>query len=229
MIIYLVLRISKPYLRFYIAFMFNEKTDWNKNIEKPRLLFYQFGSFMILISFYKFSENLGLDSIEDVINNLASWLLFITGSVICYSTWTKWFKKTFIPRAKAKLKQANNFNLSISEQQLKSLFNNLIKYDFIDEEKNSFASFRNVFKEDWNNHDDSIYFKFKGPEVKEFYDLLDQNFPSNSLKLINFIEKSKVIRKSNGELYKYNTITKARNRGLESKYSKELKAVFSQL
>jgi len=161
--------------------MFNEKTGWDKNIEKPRILFYQFGGFLIIVSFYRFSNYLDFETTLDILNIIASWLLFIFGSIICHSTWTKWFKKIFIPKTKAKLAPKNSFNLSISENHLKLLFDRLIKFNFIEEKRTSFMSFKKVLLENRNNKD-IIYFNLDAGGAREFYQLLSEKYPKNSLK-----------------------------------------------
>ena len=68
-----------------------------------------------------------------------------------------------------------------------------------------------------------------GPSCREFFEQLVQTFPNNSLTLIDFFDRSKLIVRPDGKRYKYNTIKNAPTRSSQSKKHFELKQIFSKI
>lgn len=223
---YVYLRSLIPYVGFFARYMFNEPTNWNKYIEKPRLVFYGIGLLLMHSSYSTIMEYASDPSSFFYISN---WVVFFGGIVLSQITWTEKFKNVFIPKIKAQLKKQHNFNVSATKDQLKELYNGLVNYDMIIAERTKKEDFLNVFTKDWNSHDSRICFKLDAPSCREFYELFKVAFPKNSLTLIDFFKRSDTIRREDGKPYKYSTVKDAKSRTPISKRSNELKAIFSNL
>ncbi len=223
---YVYVRLLIPYVGFFARYMFNEPTNWNKYIEKPRLVFYGIGLLLMHSSYSTIMEYASDPSSFFYISN---WVIFLGGIVLSQITWTEKFKNVFIPKIKEKLKKQHNFNISTTNDQLKELYNSLINYDMIIAERTDRDDFIKVFIEDWNTHDSKVYFKLDAPSCREFYELFKVTFPKNSLTLIDFFKRSDTIRREDGKPYKYSTVKDSKSRTPISKKSNELKAIFSNL
>ncbi|WP_136465416.1 hypothetical protein [Flagellimonas onchidii] len=204
--------------------MFNEPFKWDKYVEKPRLVFYGIGLLLMHTGYYE---------VLDYSNNfvgfffLTGCFLFLSGIFMTQLTWTKRFKRVFIPKIKERLKSSKNFNISISESQLAKLYDNMIRYDMVIIDKTSKDDFVRCFLEDWKSHDSKIHLKLKNPACKEFYELFKTNFPKNNLQLVDFIKNSDVLRREDGQPYKYDTVRNALTRNGVSKRSDELESIFA--
>ena len=223
---YVYLRLLIPYVGFFARYMFNEPTNWNKYIEKPRLVFYGIGLLLMHSSYSTIMEYASEPSSFFYISN---WVIFLGGVVLSQITWSKKFKNVFIPKIKAQLKKQHNFNVSATNDQLKELYNGLVNYDMIIEDRTKKEDFTNVFTKDWNSHDSKVYFKIDAPSCREFYELFKVAFPKNSMSIIDFFKRSDTIRREDGMPYKYSTVKDAKSRTPISKKSNELKAIFSNL
>ncbi|NJY64157.1 hypothetical protein HC174_15550 [Salinimicrobium sp. CDJ15-81-2] len=104
-----------------------------------------------------------------------------------------------------------------------------MRYDLVQQDKTSFLDFKNVFTQDWNSHRSKIYLKMDGPSCREFFEQLAQTFPSNSLTLIDFFDRSQLIVRPDGKSYKYNTIKNAPTRTPVSKHHEKLINIFNKL
>jgi hypothetical protein len=206
--------------------MFNEPTQWDKYIEKPRLVFQGVGLILMHTSY---------SGILEYSNNSLSFyfigncLIFIGGIAMSEITWSKRFKTVFIPKIKEKLKRKNNFNVSTTNDQLKDLYNGLVRYDMIIIDRTDREDFVSVFTKDWHTHESKIHFKLNAPSCREFYELFKVTFPKNSLSMINFFKRSNTIRRNDGKPYKYATVKDAKSRSPISKRSDDLKDIFANL
>ncbi|MFS4469255.1 hypothetical protein [Maribacter sp. 2210JD10-5] len=223
---YVYVRLLIPYIGFFTRFMFNERVGWDKYIEKPRLVFYGLGLALMHGSYSTFFER--IEILPQLFYTL-NWFVFICGIALTLLTWTKKFKNVFIPKIKEKLKSRRNFNISITEDQLKNIYNSLVRYDMIICERTEIDDFMKVFKEDWNAHDSKIYFKLDAPSCREFFELFKVNFPKNSLTVIDFFKRSDTIRREDGNPYTYSTVKDAKSRTPISKKSNELQSIFYNL
>lgn len=226
---YSFIRFAYRYFPQVNRFMFIMPSGWDKHIDRPRMYINIIGFFFMLFSYKNLISKEPNEHIPEIYFNILFLLLFILGALICHFTWTKKFKNAFIPKVQEKLKTKFNFDIKISEQQLATLFNQLVLYGILDEKQTTLEVFKIVLMNDWNSHNNSIYFNLDGPGINEFYNLLKDKFPNNSLTIKNFISTSEVIKNSKKNSYLYNTITKARNRTNESKYSKKLQIIFSKI
>jgi len=223
---YVYVRLLIPYIGFFARFMFNERVGWDKYIQKPRLVFYGLGLALMHGSYSTFFERI---EISPQLFYALNWFVFICGIALTQLTWTKRFKNVFIPKIQEKLKRKKNFNVSISDEQLKILYNGLASYDMIIGERTKRNDFVKVFTSDWGTHDFKIYFKLDAPSCREFYELFKVTFPNNSLTLIDFFERSDSIRREDGNPYTYSTVKDAKSRTPISKRSDDLKEIFSDL
>ncbi len=223
---YVYVRLLIPYVGFFARYMFNESTQWDKYIEKPRLVFYGIG---LLLMHSSYSALLEYASDPSSIFYISNWVIFFGGIVLSQITWTDKFKNVFIPKIKEKLKKQHNFNISTTIDQLKDLYNSLVTYDMIIAERTDKDDFVKVFIEDWNTHDSKVYFKLDAPSCREFYELFKVTFPKNTMSVIDFFKRSDTIRREDGKPYKYATVKDAKSRTPISKRSKELKTIFSRL
>lgn len=178
--------------------MFNERVGWDKYIEKPRLVFYGTG---LMLMHSSYSSILEYVHTPTNIYFIANCFIFFGGIIMSQLTWSEKFKRVFIPTIKNKLKSKKNFNVAATEDQLKSIYNGLVRYDMIIAERTPIDGFVKVFTEDWNSHTSKIYFKLDAPSCREFYELFKVNFPSNTLSVIDFFKRSSTIRREDGNPY----------------------------
>jgi len=223
---YVYVRLLIPYSGFFARFMFNERVGWDKYIEKPRLVFYGTGLILMHTSYSGIFEFFHRPSSFYFIANC---FIFFGGIVMSQLTWSKKFKRVFIPKIKERLENQKNFNVSATEDQLKKLYHGLVRYDMIITERTEMDDFIKVFKDDWNIHDSKVYFKLDSPSCREFYELFKVHFPINSLTLIDFFKRSDTVRREDGNRYTYNTVKDAKSRTPISKRSDDLKNIFSGL
>lgn len=220
------IRLLIPYIVFFARYMFNEPVGWDKYIERPRLVFYGIGLLLMhgsYTSLLKYSDN------PKSFFFLANVFIFFGGILLSQITWSERFKNVFIPKIKEKLKKQDNFNISITKNQLQKLYNGFVQYDMIHSEQTNLDDFIDVFLKDWHTHNSKIFFKLDAPSCREFYELFKLNFPTNSLSLIDFFKRSDTIRRKDGKPYKYSTIKDAKSRTPVSNRSEELKTIFENL
>jgi hypothetical protein len=208
------------------CYFLNEPIDWQKQLEKPRIFLHLIGlGFMHLIVYSNSSlENTGL------LIRLISWLTFILGFLTCQFTWTKKFEDTFAPQlTRSTAKASENFNLSISDLQLRQLYNELVRFDLLNHDLTSLEDFRNVLLKDWNEHDSRLHLKMDGPSCREFYDYLTRTYPKNNMTLKNLFITSRLVLRLDGKTYNYNTLKNAPTRTAVSKHNKTLVKIFEKL
>ena len=222
---YVYVRLLIPYVGFFARYMFNESTQWDKYIEKPRLVFYGIG---LLLMHSSYSAILEYSEPLRGFFFYANCLMFTGGIAMSQITWSKRFKIVFIPKIQEKLKKRNNFGLSATNDQLKELYRGLVNYDMILPERTDKDDFITVFKEDWYTHKSKIHFKLDAPSCREFYELFKVTFPKNTMSVIDFFKRSDTIRREDGKPYKYSTVKDAKSRTPISKKSDELKTIFSR-
>ena len=220
------LRLLIPYVGFFARYMFNEPTNWNKYIEKPRLVFYGIG---LLLMHSSYSSILEYQSQPIGFFFISNGFIFLGGIMLSQITWFKKFKTIFIPSIQKKLRSRMNFDISISERQLQKLYDELVRFDMIEIERTRNEDFENVFLLNWDAHSSKIYFNLDAPSCREFYELFKNTFPNNALSLIDFFDRSNTIRRTDSSAYAYDTIRNAKSRTPISKRSDDLKAIFSKL
>lgn len=206
--------------------MLNQKFIWKAKLEKPRILFLLVGlGFMHLM----IHANQTVAS-QDYFTLSITIIVFSLAFFLSHLSWTKRFENFFAKKMDLPTQQASkNFELRISELQMNQLYNELVRYDLVKQDKTSFLDFKNVLTKDWESHSSKIYFKMDGPSCREFFFHLVQTFPNNSLSLRDFFDRSKLIVRPDGKPYKYNTIKNAPTRTPVSKHHETLSSIFKKL
>ncbi|NDV96894.1 hypothetical protein D0T84_18565 [Dysgonomonas sp. 521] len=98
LLLYPVGRLFFKYLKIFIWYMFNTPiTWWNKEVEKPRLLFFIFGIFAVIISWKLFLEA------NSIFLMILSLLINLIGILTLFFVWTSKFELRFIQEIKEKL------------------------------------------------------------------------------------------------------------------------------
>lgn len=120
-------------LPFFISYMLNVQVqNFDKKIEKPRLLFYiLFGlsAVISLVTFY-YLEN---DNIFDQLASVAQILMFTISAYLLYFSWNNKFIVDLIPQMQKKFfTESKYFQIGWSEDQLKDIFNRLNENNFIE-------------------------------------------------------------------------------------------------
>lgn len=209
-----------------INFMLNQKFIWKAKLEKPRILFLLVGLVFMHLMIH---VNQTVSS-QDYFTLSITILVFSLAFFLSHLPWTKRFESFFTKKMDLLTQQASkNFEIRISELQMNQLYNELVRYDLVQQDKTSFLDFTNVFTQDWNSHSSRIYLKMDGPSCREFFEQLVQTFPSNSLTLIDFFERSKLVVRPDGKAYKYSTIKNAPTRTPVSKHHEILINIFDKL
>lgn len=208
-----------------LYYFLNSSTNFNAQLDKPRMLFHLVGlSFMHLM--FSFSESLIDKSIS---LRTAILIVFCLGVLFCHLAWTTKFTSSFLPRLKKTTTTSlENFNISISNAQLTQLYNELVRFDLINQDRTSFEDFKNVLLKDWKNHNSKLYLKMDAPTCREFYSFLNETFPKNSMSLTNFIS-SKLFVRPDGKFFKYNTLKNAPTKTPYSKNYKNLQHIFDRI
>jgi hypothetical protein len=207
------------------CYFFNEPIAWQQQVEKPRIFLHLIGlGFMHLMAYANsFLENTGL------LIQLILWLTFILGFHACQFTWTKNFEVTFAQQLKGSTaKSSENFNLSISDLQLIQLYNELVRFDLLNQDLTTVEDFKNVMRKDWKEHNSKLHLKMDGPSCREFYEYLVKTFPSNTLTLKGFFNSSQLVLRPDGNTYKYNTVKNAPTRSNYSKRHADLNKIFQK-
>jgi len=224
--IYVYSRLAIHYLPVIFSHFLNENSSLVNSIEKPRLLFHFTGlSFMhLMFNFYQSHQ----------ISNLTVQLIIVSvnlvGLYFCLTSWGENFKTTFLKKPTSHSnKPPDNFHLSISDTHLNQLYNEMVRFDLIDQEATSYVDFTNVLLKDWDSHTSKLYLNLDGPSCREFYDNLIKAFPNNSITLKNLFISSDLIRRPDGKPYKYNTLKNAPTRTPNSKHHETLLKIFSKL
>ncbi|MFD2832571.1 hypothetical protein [Gramella sp. AN32] len=164
---------------------------------------------------------------SDIPIQLLVLLVFSLGVFFCLISWGEKFKSSFSNKIRIKAaKPTANFNLSISDFQINRLYNELVRFDLIDQEETSMEDFKNVLLKDWNSHSSKIHLKMDGPTCREFFDALIKTFPNNSMTLKNLFITSGLILRPDGKKYNYNTLKNAPTRSPISKQHDALKVIF---
>ena len=224
--IYVYSRLAIHYLPVIYSQFLNENLSLANSIEKPRLLFHITGlSFMhLMFNFHQSNQTSNL-AVQLIIV-----LVYLLGLYFCHTSWRENFKSSFSEKLRIKTaKPSFNFNLSISDIQINRLYNEMIRYNLIDQEETSIADFKNVLLKDWNRHSSKIHLKMDGPSCREFYEFLIKTFPNNSITLKNLFNTSGLILRPDGKKFNYNTLKNAPTRTPISKQNEVLNSIFQSL
>jgi len=166
----------------------------------------------------------------DISLHLLALIVFTLGVFFCLISWGEKFKSSFSEKAKIKAdKGIYNFNLSIPDFQINQLYNEMVRFELIDQEKTLITDFKNVLLQDWNSHSSKIHLKMDGPTCREFFDHLVKTFPNNLMTIKNVFITSGLILRPDGKTYNYNTLKNAPTRSPTSKMHITLTSIFKKL
>ncbi|SDS74346.1 hypothetical protein SAMN04487764_2946 [Gillisia sp. Hel1_33_143] len=167
---------------------------------------------------------------SDISLHLLALLVFSLGVFFCLISWGEKFKSAFSEKVKIKSDNGiNNFNLSIPDFQISQLYNEMVRFDLIDQEKTSITDFKNALLQEWNSHNSKIHLNMDGPTCREFFDHLVKTFPNNSMTLKNLFITSGLVLRPDGKKYNYNTLKNAPTRSPISKMHETLTSIFKKL
>lgn len=116
----LIFRLLIVYIEVFIIFMLNQKnSQYDKQVERPRLLFHIIAFIVIGLSFIPIHNLTGCIEFnwEATLLLSISTILFISGGIIVVFSWSKMFKNKYIPLlesriiAKYQLKLKSNINI----------------------------------------------------------------------------------------------------------------------
>ena len=224
--IFIYSRLAIHYAPAIFFYFINSNSSTTRYLEKPRILFHLIGlSFMhLMYSFHQTYRG------SDISLQLLALLIFSLGLYFCVISWGEKFKSSFSEKLKIKAaRPINNFNLSISDFQINRLYNDLVRFDLIDQDETSFEDFTNVFLKNWNSHSSRIHLKMDGPTCREFFDGLVRTFPNNSMTLKNLFINSGLVLRPDAKKYNYNTLKNAPTRTPLSKQHQILKMIFRNI
>lgn len=218
-------RLIFHYILFLIRYLLDEGKFWNPKIEKPRLLFHLIGlAFMCLI--YHSHLNFSSDRLPLQIFNF---LVFGLGFFFCYLSWLKRFEVSFIPSPDNRSNHlVENFGLKISENEMTQLYNEMLRFDLLNQDLTSLMDFKSVLTKNWKEHNSKIHLKMDGPSAREFLDIFMKTFPGNNLTIKNFFQTSNTVTRTDGNPYNYHTVKNAPTRSTYSKKHEELKKIFQK-
>lgn len=144
----IIFKILAVYWKCFIYYMLNDTyRGYNKNIEKPRLLFHLIFfpiSIFFLLLIKNFTDSNGnlkgstnIFNIIDFPNIMIITILlfgFIFSVLVMFTTWTKKFENSLIPSIKSHLKKNNpqDFENNYTNTQLEKIFEKLVEHDFIE-------------------------------------------------------------------------------------------------
>lgn len=221
--LYIYGRLAIHYIPAVYSYFLNINSGIIISLERPRLLFHVIGLFFmhLMFAFYQ-SSNTSAFLIQ-----LLVFLIFLLGLYFCLISWGEHFKSSFLRKPICDSnKPSNNFYLSISELHITQLYNEMVRFDLIDQEATSLIDFKNVLLKDWDSHSSKIHLKMDGPSCREFYDYFKKIFPNNSMTLKNLFITSGLILRQDGRNYNYNTLKNAPTRSPISKQHEALKFIF---
>ncbi|MDT0648450.1 hypothetical protein RM545_17315, partial [Zunongwangia sp. F260] len=195
-------RLANHFAPKVFGYFLNETIAWQQHLEKPRIFLHSIGlGFMNLMVY----SNSSLEKTGLLIQFIV-WLTFILGFLACQFTWTKKFEDTFAPQLKKPTaKSSENFNLSISDLQLIQLYNELVRFDLLNQDLTTVEDFKYVLLKDWKEHHSKLHLKMDGPSCREFYDYLIRTYPNNTLTMKSLFITSKLVLRPDGKSYNYNT------------------------
>ena len=121
-----------------INYMLNQNYIWKTKLEKPRILFLLVGLVFMHLMIHVKQTVANQDYFSLSISTIVFSLAFFFSQLV----WTSRFENFFTKKMDSHTPQASrNFNLKISELQTKQLYNELVRYDLVQQNKTSFFRF----------------------------------------------------------------------------------------
>lgn len=118
---------------YFVSYMLNTKSEnFDKRVEKPRLLFYLIFGSLSLISFLLFYFT-DVFSKSAIINSVIFFLLFAFSCWMLYYTWTPGFSEYLIPKVQKNfVKKDKDFEIGLSKNHLANIFDGLYEHNLIE-------------------------------------------------------------------------------------------------
>lgn len=211
--------ILKKYVTWFVMFMFNVKlNDYNKYIEKPRLLIYLiFLPLLFLIT----SQLKNINASDSFLTQLIQFLIYNSSIFICCLflgfTWTEKFIFKFIPDVEETLQKVSEHK-SLTEENKQTIFEKFRQFEIIDDdiELDNFCSkFLNLPLKVNLNYSQLYYFHY-----------LYKTRIDAKMDLRKFIE---YFLQKNAKPFDYNTIKKEGSRQKSPKNQEFLDELFNEI
>ncbi|OPC53538.1 hypothetical protein BAY07_15935 [Elizabethkingia bruuniana] len=211
--------IMKKYITWFVMFMFNVKlNDYNKYIEKPRLLIYLI--FLPLL-FLIISQLKTINASDSFLTQLIQFLIYNSSIFICCLflgfTWTEKFISKFIPDVEESLQKVSEHK-SLAEENKHKIFEKFRQFEIIDDdiERDNFCStFLSLPLKVNLNYSQLYYFHY-----------LYKTRIDAKMDLRKFIE---YFLQKNAKPFDYNTIKKEGSRQKNPKNQEFLDELFNEI
>lgn len=232
---FLLLKEFKVTINYFVAYMFNLRTDFfNKKIERPRLFVYLiFGTLSVLfiVLYYNLNKTFLLN--RYFISTLFL-VIFIGCNFYLFFTWHPDFEKSFITKVQKNILAKNNrlYELKWHKKELKFIYQNLVDHNLIElinEEINEidYKHFANIIYTGKVPDEPSFNLKMNQVDTKYFKDVLasgDRNFTFDIFLKI-FKNKNRTPNpRSLSSAYK-----RAENEGIKPPHKNEIDSAFNKL
>lgn len=140
---YFVIRLLWRYGKMYVFFMLNEPTEWDEQIDKPRLLFHSIGLILLATPFYSDGIQQLVQS-DGILIQLGQWVPFLAGALIIQLSWTSKFKKVY-GGIKKKISPFRNLQTAFtSEKEATKIYERFSHEGYIKTDIASFLAFVNL-------------------------------------------------------------------------------------
>jgi hypothetical protein len=123
--------------------------------------------------------------------------------------------------------RSQNYLIVTDDEIIKKLYQELNKFDFIDENKTSMKQFIEVLKSDWKAHNSVIYLKMDNIQFKFFIDCINQ-FLRTKIPL-SFIQAAKNIENNNGKINSKSVRSSVSKSKMLCKDYEVIKVIFEKL
>lgn len=238
----MITKIILHYILFYFEFMFNKKSTWNGEIEKPRLAIL---TILIpsLLALYTFMANTNKDSVLALCYQTVTALIILITFYFIYFKLMNHKKITKISKnigdeiekiQKGRTKsQFTGISIKEDLSKIDIIYDHLIDNDLINFEKTEKEDFRNVMTR--TTSDSIIYLTMDNPTARDFFIFLKEVFIElrDDTQTSFFENYKKVFRfKSTEEDPKpYNSkqMSNSKQRTQESKYYHLFKVILKEL
>ncbi|MCR9225897.1 MAG: hypothetical protein NXH90_00550 [Flavobacteriaceae bacterium] len=140
---YFAIRLFLRYGVMFILFMLNEPTKWDKQIDKPRLLFHIIGLILLASPFYSNGIQQLVHS-EGLLVQLSYWMPFLAGAFIIQLSWTSKFKNVY-GGIKKKISPFRNLETTFSsEAEATKIYERFSQEGYIKTDIVAFMAFVNL-------------------------------------------------------------------------------------
>ncbi len=141
--LYFAVRLLWRYGKMYVFFMLNEPTEWDKQIDKPRLLFHSVGLILLATPFYSNGIQQLIQS-DNILIQLGQWVPFFAGALTVQLSWTSKFKNVY-GGIKKKISPFKKLQTTLtSEKEATKIYERFSQVGYIKTDIASFMAFVNL-------------------------------------------------------------------------------------